>query len=110
MVGQSRKRLLHLVVADIFLVRPCDTAYKVTKDSLDSQALLQQRRQAPPVGRALRDQIVSRFLDPYGKEIGRDQVPRSYSEAKLSLICNGNFEVISPGRLPRCQVCRLALP
>ena len=54
MVGQSRKRLLHLVVADIFLVRPCDTAYKVTKDSLDSQALLQQRRQAPPVGRALR--------------------------------------------------------
>jgi hypothetical protein len=41
-------------VADVFLVRPCDTAYKVSKDSLDSQALLQQRRQAPPVGRALR--------------------------------------------------------
>jgi len=41
-------------VADVFLVTPCDTAYKVAKDSLDSQALLQQRRQAPPVGRALR--------------------------------------------------------
>jgi hypothetical protein len=41
-------------VADLSLVRMARHCYKVTKGSLDSQALLQQPRQAPPVGRALR--------------------------------------------------------
>jgi len=41
-------------VAELALVRQRDSAYKVTKGSLDSQALLQQPRKAPPMGRALR--------------------------------------------------------
>lgn len=41
-------------MADLSLVRMARHCYKVTKGSLDSQALLQQPRQAPPVGRALR--------------------------------------------------------
>ena len=41
-------------MAYLFLVRQRDSAYKVTKGSLDSQALLQQPRKAPPIGRALR--------------------------------------------------------
>jgi len=41
-------------VAYLLLVRQSDSACKVTKGSLDSQALLQQPRKAPPIGRALR--------------------------------------------------------
>ncbi len=41
-------------MAELALVRQRDSAYKVTKGSLDSQALLQQPRKAPPMGRALR--------------------------------------------------------
>src|SRR4026207_341854 len=35
-LGRCCERLLPLVGADVFLVRPCNTAYKVTKDSRDS--------------------------------------------------------------------------
>jgi len=41
-------------VADLSLVRMARHCYKVTKGSLDSQALVQQPRKAPPVGRVLR--------------------------------------------------------
>src|ERR1700732_4053032 len=55
--GSSASRLAHLcrgLPAHSILVRQVDELHKVTKGSFDSQASLQQRRHAPPVGRALR--------------------------------------------------------
>ena len=60
-------------MAQLRLVRHRDSAYKVTKGSLDSQALLQQPRNVPPIGRALRillGLVLMAYVAPFYLQVG----------------------------------------